>query len=264
MSWLFGGGGGGDDDNDNDNNNNEKNQNYDNDYDDDDDDDITDKRKAKVIADFDSTSLVEGADALKQIDASPNSKEVLRLQVEAQKTKQIELRNRGRQMERANMEYREALMKREAESQKERDDFQHQRWKEKMEEEQRRKEQSEQRILQQKQKAQQEWIEKQRQLNEENLQKQRQVLCLCILYFAFCVCVSQKHFWFFFLRKIAIFFCIFYNKAQTGIFMGIRNVKIKIKIKINCICVYRFSKKSKKIERKHYSIRLSWTERQQE
>merc|ERR1719242_2478102 len=99
MSWLFGGSNppppnDGDDD-----------EYYADNYDDDDDGYDDDVDNTRVISDFDASALVEGAKALKEIDASAHSKDVLRLALQQEKRKSAEAKLRAQQMARENMQY---------------------------------------------------------------------------------------------------------------------------------------------------------------
>jgi len=165
MSWLFGGSNppppSGGDDGDDDRYN--------------DDEDYDEADHTKVISDFDASALVEGAKALKQIDASQNAKDVLRLAIEQEKRKKSEAEMRTHQMARENMQYRQQMMQQQHELEAKRNEQQQEMWKEKMEREAQQKAQLEKELMQQKSRQQDEWLEKQRRLNEENLSRQKKV-----------------------------------------------------------------------------------------
>lgn len=127
MSWFFGG---------SNNNNNNDDDNFDDQVNEDFDDEYVDSIKDKhVIADFDPKPLIEGAKALKQIDSSSNSKDVLRLALEQQKTKQAEARLRQHQLEAQNLQYREQIMKQQNEMEQKKQEMDQRNWQERMKQE---------------------------------------------------------------------------------------------------------------------------------
>jgi len=123
--------------------------------------------KAKVIADFDPSSLERGAKALREIDSSTNSKEVLKLAIETEKTKRAEAGLREQQLQQQNIQMRQQMLQQEHEQKQRLQQEQNQYDSQKRQEEAKLKQQMAREKLQEQKRVNQEWLEEKKRLFEQ-------------------------------------------------------------------------------------------------
>jgi len=130
--------------------------------------------KATVIADFDPSALERGAKALREIDASNNSKDVLRLAMETEKTKQKEAALSHAQLQQDNLVRRQQLLQQEYEQKQRMQQANAENMKELKDHEAKLKQQYAQSKMEEKRRTNDEWLAQQKRLFEEQQALEKQ------------------------------------------------------------------------------------------
>jgi len=144
------------------------NDNEDHDYDDSNNSSQKkDNDNVRVIADFDASALERGAKAMKEIDASENSKDVLRLALETERTKQKEADLKGAEIERENIMRKQQLMEQEYNHQSRLEEERSKRDQEGRRQDAQMKQEMHKQKLEEKRRTNDEWLANQKRLFEE-------------------------------------------------------------------------------------------------
>jgi len=128
----------------------------------------------KVIADFDASALERGAKAMREIDSSENSKEVLRLAVETERTKQKEAGLKQSEIERETVMRKQQFLEQEYEQQRRMEQERSERDKEMKNHNAQLKKEYAQQKLEEKRRTNDEWLANQKKLFEQQQALEKQ------------------------------------------------------------------------------------------
>lgn len=135
--------------------------------DDDYEDEADEEEHVRVVGNFDPAALEAGAKALREIDESHNSQDVLRLVREQERTKQAEAKLRGAELEQHNLMRREQLLQSEYEQKRRLEQERAKQHKDLKEHEARLKGEHNQKKLENQRRTNEEWLQQQKRLFEE-------------------------------------------------------------------------------------------------